>query len=322
VLARIAQESGALVLGVVALPFEFEGQRRQLQARNGWSRLRDAADGVIGLHNQKVSRLLHEDTPAVDIFNAANELWANGVRGILHLLTRRGLINVDFADIAAVLRGRHAEGSFASVEALGEARSREVIDKLLAHPALENGEVLAEADALLVNLAGGPDLTLADVNRVMDQLRRQPDDAQLVVGASIYEELRGRLRVTVIASKHDAAAAAKEVAVNVNELIAEQAAAAAAEQIETQFFTSPAVARSSSRFVPPAPDLPEDKKNQIFAEQNGKSGRVRKAAARLRQTQLPLEIVSKDRFEKSQPTIHHGEDLDVPTYVRRGIKLN
>jgi cell division protein FtsZ len=320
VLARIAKERGALVLGVVALPFEFEGQRRQHQAQEGLGRLRAAADGVICLHNQKVSELLNEDTRAIEIFSAANGLWAEGVRGILHMLTRRGLIHVDFADIASVLRGRRAESCFASVEAAGERRSREVIEKLLTHPLLESGRALTEADALLVNLAGGPDLTMADVNHVMDQLRRQPENAQLVMGASICEELAGRLRITIIASKFGKAIEAKRVVMDLEAIAAE--AVAANDQIETQFFSTPEVARTNSRFVPPAPDLPEGKKDQMFAEQNGKAGRVRKATARLRQTQLPLEIVSKDRFEKAPPTIHRGEDLDVPTYIRRGIKLN
>lgn len=321
VLARIAKESGALVLGVVALPFDFEGQRRQRQAQNGLDRLRAVADGVLCLHNQKVSRLHNEDTRALEIFSAATQLWAEGARGIIQMLTGRGLITVDFADVASVVRGRHAESSFASVEAAGEARSREAIEKLLTHPLLENGHALKEADALLVNLAGGPDLTMTDVNRVMDQLRRLPEDAQLLMSASICEELTGKLRITIIASKYGKADEPKGLTLDIDGIAAE-AAAASSEQIDTQFFKTPPAARTSSRFVPPAPDLPDDKKDQMFAEQNGMAGRVRKAAARLRQTQLPLEIISKDRFEKARPTIHRGEDLDVPTYIRRGIRLN
>ncbi|MCI0534935.1 MAG: cell division FtsZ family protein, partial [Verrucomicrobiales bacterium] len=165
VLARVARENGALVLGVVALPFDFEGQRRRQQAENGLECLRAVADGVLCWHNQKISQLLDENTRALEIFSAANELWAEGARGILHMLTRRGLINVDFADVASVLRGRHGESWFASAEGVGEARSREAVEKLLAHPLLEGGRALADADALLVNLAGGRDLTMAEVNR-------------------------------------------------------------------------------------------------------------------------------------------------------------
>ena len=203
--------------------------------RQGCARLRAVADGIICLHNQKVSRLLSENTRALEIFTVANELWADGVRGILQMLTRSGLINVDFADIALALRGRHSESSFASVEASGEARGREVIEKVMAHPLLECGRALADADALIVNLAGGPDLTIADVNCVMDQLRRQPENAQLVMGASISEELLGRLRVTIIASKY------AKVDTGAQEASTETGpgppgGSEAGGQIETQFF--------------------------------------------------------------------------------------
>jgi cell division protein FtsZ len=138
------------------------------------------------------------------------------------------------------------------------------------------------------------------------------------MGASICEELAGRLRVTIIASKY---ARAEEGGEATDDAGAPEEPESR-NQIETQFFKTPEATRTSSRFVPPAPDLSDERKDQIFIQQNGKAGRVRKAASRLRQTQLPLEIVSKGRFEKAQPTIHRGEDLDVPTYIRRGIKLN
>ena len=105
--------------------------------------------------------LLDESTRALDLFSTANELWAEGLRGILQMVTRRGLIDVDFADLAAVLRGRNAQSCFASVETSGETRSREAIEKLLAHPLLDEGRALAEADALLVTMTGGPGTTRA-----------------------------------------------------------------------------------------------------------------------------------------------------------------
>src|SRR5262249_30332575 len=148
---------------------------------------------------------------------------------------------------------------------------------------------------------------------VMDQLRRQPGNAQLVMGANICEELTDKLRITIIASKYGRPEQARG-AVPDPDIAVEEAAASG--RIETQFFKAAEVARTRSRFAPPAPDLSNDKKDRIFAAQNGRAGRVRKAAARLLQTQLPLEIISKDRFEKAQPTIHRGEDLDVPTYIR------
>ncbi len=127
---------------------------------------------MICLPNQKVFKLIDENTSVPEALKITNELLAQGVRGIWRLLTQTGLINVDFNDLCAVLRGRHEESSLATVEASGENRSHEVIEKLLAHPFLECGQVLAEADAVLVSLAGGPDMTMSEINRIMEKINR------------------------------------------------------------------------------------------------------------------------------------------------------
>src|SRR5882762_5004937 len=130
VLARLAKESGALVLGIVTLPFEFEGSRRQRQAQLGLREMKSEADGVICLPNQKVFKLIDENTSVDEALKITNELLAQGVRGIWRLLAHTGLINVDFNDLCAVLRGRHEESSLATVEASGENRAHEVTEKL------------------------------------------------------------------------------------------------------------------------------------------------------------------------------------------------
>src|SRR5258708_3512901 len=144
------KEPGGVVLGLVTLPFEFEGNRRQRQAQSGLRELKAEADGVICLPNQKVFKLIDENTSVPEALKITNELLAQGVRGIWRLLTQTGMINVDFNDLCARLRGRHEESSLATVEASSENRSHEVIEKLMTHPFLECGQVLAEADAVLV----------------------------------------------------------------------------------------------------------------------------------------------------------------------------
>ncbi len=192
------------MLGIVTLPFEFEGARRQRQAQFGLRELKAEADGVICLPNQKVFKLIDENTSMDEALKITNELLAQGVRGIWRLVTHTGLINVDFNDLCAVLRGRHEESSLATVEASGENRSHEVVEKLMAHPFLEGGQVLAEADAVLVSLAGGPDLTMAEVNRVMEQINRQCENAHIIMGAGIHEAFAGKLSVTLVASRQNA----------------------------------------------------------------------------------------------------------------------
>jgi len=247
----------------------------------------------------------------LETFKITNQLLADGVRGLWRLLTHKGLIEIHFPDLAALLRDRHAESAFAVAEAMGPTRSREVMDKLLAHPMLDGGQMLGESEAVLVSLIGGPDLTMAEVNRVMEQVNRQCEHAQVIMGAAIDESFAERLAVALIAARSNPEPEAGETAV-----------AGSGEELGQQLLPRSTTARPGSRFVPPAPALPPEQVQQLLTRQTRAGSRPRKSTARLRQTQLPLEIVSKGRFDKSEPTIHKGEDLDVPTYIRRGVALN
>jgi cell division protein FtsZ len=319
VLARLAKEAGAFVLAFVTLPFDCEGNRRRSQALNGLARLKAEADGVICLPNQKVFKLIDDQTSVVDTFKITNELLAGGVDGVWRLLARRGLIDIHFADLCALLRDRHGESTFAAAQGEGPTRSREVVDKLFAHPMLDGGKTLTEADAVLVSLVGGPDLTMAEVNRVMEHINGKCPRAQVVMGAAIDEGAHDRLSITVIASRRGVAGSARAE----SDDLAQAEAPQREERPESQFLDHEPGARPQSRFVPPPPPMTQEKMEQLVARQGAGTGRGRgRAGARLRQGQLPLDIVSKGRFDKSEPTIHKGEDLDVPTYIRRGVSLN
>ena len=312
VLAGAAKEAGALVLGFVTTPFDCEGGRRQRLAQYGLAELKAAADGVISLPNQKVFKMIDENTSVLETFKITNDFLAAGVRGVWRLLMHKGLIEIHFSDLAALLRDRHGESCFAVAEAMGPTRSREVMDKLLAHPMLEDGQMLGESDAVLVSLMAGPDLTMAEVNRVMEQVNRQCEHAQVIMGAAIDEAFKERLVVTLIAARKGAEP----------EPMGEAGAAGSGEGLAAQLLPQSSAARRGSRFLPPAPTLPPDQLQQLLARQGRGGSRPRKSLPKLRQGQLPLEIVSKGRFDKSEPTIHKGEDLDVPTYIRRGVALN
>jgi cell division protein FtsZ len=314
VLARVAKEAGALVLGIATLPFDFEGERRQRQAQQGLETFKSEADGVICLPNQKVFKIIDENTSMVETFRITNELLAQGVRSIWRLLSQTGMINIDFADLCTVVRGRHAESSFAAVEAMGPNRAREAVEKLMANPLLDAGQTLAEADTVLVSLVGGPDLTMAEVNRVMEQINRQCENAHIKMGAAIEESQGERLTVTLVASRRNGRPASSITQAGVTE--------ASLSPTDTQFLSAERAPRPLSRFVPPPPALTQEKAEQLLSQQSPASARQRRKASKLMQGCLPLEVVSKGRFEKSEPTIHRGEDLDVPTYIRRGVALN
>jgi cell division protein FtsZ len=305
VVARVARDGGALVLALVTLPFEFEGNRRQLQAQAGLQQLKSAADAVICLPNQRLFKLLDEKTSVLEAFNFSNGLLTEGLRGVWRLLTQTGLINVDFADLCSVTRGRHAASSFATAEAGGEKRAEQVIAKLLAHPLLDGGQVLTGADSALVSIVGGPEMTMSEIHKLMEPINRQAENANIIFGATIDPAFSGRLSVTLIASNHP-----------VEE--APAGASAAGQAAPLQFLDPAASEHPPSRFVVPPAAISPEKREQLL---KGPAGRSRKKTSRL-QKELPLEIVFKGRFEKSEPTIRHGEDLDVPTYIRRGVPLN
>jgi len=285
ILARAAREAGALVLAFVTLPFDCEGNRRESQAQTALEQLKAAADGVICLPSQKIFKLIDENTSVVDTFSFSGGFLIEGVRGVWQLLTRPGLIQVHFADLCGLLRDRHAENVFAFVEASGAGRSREVVEKILAHPLLDEGRALADSEAVLVSMLAGKDLTMAEVNRVMEQVKRQCSHAQIIMGAAVDAELKTKLCVTIIAAK--------------------QAPSVVPTRVEARTGTANSNPAGKSDIVMTRPSRPR-----------------RSGPAKAVQTQLPLTIISKGRFDKSEPTLHHGEDLDVPTFIRRGVPLN
>lgn len=326
VLARAARESGALALVLATLPFDFEGRRRQVQARTALEELRSAADAVISLPNQKVAALLDERTPLTETLEHIDELLGRGVHGLLRLLRRDGLINVDFADLCQVVRGRPAESCFATAEAEGENRARDLVEKLARHPLLDSGRDLAEADALLISLTGGPDLSLKDVNQVMEHINRAAEHAQMVMGALMDPALNGRLAATVIVSRRStpelaAAAPGGKIAADPAPPAAEfpthdAPGAGGREQIRTPG------SGASRHFVPPPPELTPEQAERLLAERAGPAGIRRRARGKPEQIALPLQVVSKGRFARTDPTVYQGMDLDVPTFRRRGILLN
>jgi cell division protein FtsZ len=321
VVARVARQTGALVLGIVTLPFDFEGARCQRQAQAGLRRLRAEADAVFCLPSQRLLQLSSAPVSAMDSFAALHGLLAEAVRSFHRLLTQPGLMRVSLAALCAVLRDRHAEGGFARIEAQGERRVHEVAEQITSHPWLEGGQVFARAGAVVVSIVAGPDLTLAEVETVMAPIHERCGEAPVLVGVAEDPTFQQRLAVTVIVSR-SAAQPSQDLP---QERTADAAASAPAPtasetEFDTEFFQPSPVPRPAPRLVPPPPELSDAQKQQLLARQRRAASKG--AGPRMKQILLPLEITSKGRFAKSEPTIHRGEDLDVPTYIRRGVVLN
>lgn len=310
VLARIARRAGALVVAMVTTPYEFEGPRRQKQSAVGLQLLRSEADAVVAVPNQKTSQLLDERATVLDAFAFTNKVLADALLGIYQMLTRPGLINVDFAYLSSVLRGRHVESALATASARGEHRAREVMEKILANPLLDHGRALADADQILASIVASSDLTMAEINQIMEQLGRHTEDRQLIVGTAIDHSQPDYIGVTVIASR------------NGKTPLADRLPETSPQKISLgengSFIEEDRMPRPAPRFVAPPPESTPEKTRHLLETQP--NSRRKKNA--WKQEMLALEIVSRGRFEKSEPTVHRGADLDVPTYIRRGVPLN
>lgn len=319
VLARAARETGALVLAFVTLPFDCEGNRRQQQAQHALNQLKLACDGVLCLPNQKAFQLLDAKMSFLDTFRATTGLLTEGMRGVWRLLMHRGMIQIHFEELCALLRERHGESYFATVEAAGATRTADVIGKIPTHPLLDGGKALEGAASVLVSILGGPDLSMADVNQVMADVNARCPKARVIMGAAVDDNFQDRLAVTLIATRPRQPETAKVAAAKTADTETPETAAA----FGAELLHPTEAERPRTRMVPPAPVLTMEQRDEIISKQTGKPGRARKQTGpRMRQTTLPLDIVNKGRFDKSEPTIYKGEDLDLPTYVRRGVALN
>lgn len=314
VAARIAKECGAIALAITTLPWEAEGPRRMQQAQAGLRELQAAADAVITLPNEKLAALVEEHTNLPDSFERINDVLTQGLRGVWQMLALRGIINIDFADLRAVLGGRHAESLVATSEAAGSQRAQDCVDKLLGSPFLDGGDALRQCDMMLLSILGGSDLQLGEVHRLMELIQRLSPEAHLIVGAAVDPSFTGKLTVTVLASR-------KPAPVEVSKP-AQAPAPLPPTESDTGFMRPQGQVKSGpTKLVPPPPEMSFEKKQQLFAKQSP-GRRTRVSGKKFEQVMLPLDVVSKGRFEKSVPNIRDGEDLDYPTYIRRGMQLN
>ena len=198
VIARLAREAGALTVGVVTLPFDFEGPVRRARAEAGLERLREEVDVIIVIQNQRLIERA-AGVPIAQAFELADEVLRTGVQGISDLITVPGLVNLDFADVAAVLRGA-GTAMMGIGEGQGSGRATQAAKAAATNPLFE-GESLRGARKVLLNITGGEDLTLAEVTQIAEVVRKQIAlDADLTFGAVVRGEMQGRVKVTVIAA--------------------------------------------------------------------------------------------------------------------------
>ncbi|MDB4852085.1 cell division protein FtsZ [Alphaproteobacteria bacterium] len=204
VIARAARERGILTVGVITKPFEFEGQRRMKQAESGIEELQAYVDTLIIIPNQNLFRLANERTTFADAFHIADTVLHQGVCGVTNLMIKPGLINLDFADIRAVM-GEMGKAMMGTGEASGESRATQAAEAAINNPLLDD-TTMKGAHAVLINITGGMDMTLFEVDEAANRIRKEVDaDATIIFGSAFDDKLEGVMRVSVVATGIDAA---------------------------------------------------------------------------------------------------------------------
>jgi cell division protein FtsZ len=199
VIARLAREAGALTVGVVTKPFVFEGKRRLRQAEEGIEELKETVDTLIVIPNQRLLSIAAKTTTMLEAFNKADDVLLQAVRGISDLIITPGLINLDFADVRTVMQ-EMGLALMGSATATGENRAVEAAQKAISSPLLEDISIQG-ARGVLINVTGGPDLGVHEINEAASMIQEEAhEDANIIFGAVIDENLADELRITVIAT--------------------------------------------------------------------------------------------------------------------------
>ncbi len=199
VIARQARETGALTVGVVTKPFMFEGNRRMRQAEQGLRDLKEAVDTLITIPNQRLLSIASRTTSMRDAFRKADDVLLQAVRGISELVTVHGLINLDFADVRTIMSER-GMAMMGAASASGENRAVEAAQRAISSPLLEDVSIKG-ARGLLVNITGGPEMSLYEVNEALSLIQEEADaEANIIFGAVIDEQIGDEIHVTVIAT--------------------------------------------------------------------------------------------------------------------------
>jgi cell division protein FtsZ len=199
IVAQVAKELGALTVAIVTKPFRFEGKKRRLQAEEGWQELKKAVDTIITIPNDRLLTISEKNTPLIQAFKKADEVLYQAAKGIADLIIMPGLVNLDFNDVKTIM-SEMGMAIMGMGKASGERRALEAAQQAICNPLLEDVSIKG-AKGVLINIAGGPDLTLYEVSEAASLIQEEAsEEANIIFGAVIEEGLGDEVRVTVIAT--------------------------------------------------------------------------------------------------------------------------
>jgi cell division protein FtsZ len=394
VIAQIAREIGALVIAFATLPFTFEGKRRAAQARDALARLHEFTDAVVCFENDRMADMVAPKAGIHQAFAVADMTISQSLRSIVNLIQRPGIMRIGFDDLLAALRGGGGRCLFGFGESDSDNRAHQALTQALKNPLMDRGRSLANAASVLVQITGGPGMTLSEVEILMRDLNKHiGEETQLLFGTAVDGRMGDRLSVTLLSSLPVEAVAGVAAAVRVSgsdpgsttpatttyqsrkpkrpviatppapqpviETVAEPTIESLVESearnipvaIEPEpaqpVMQEPEISQSESVIEeenlppremteatplvetqmeenpppqPPTPRIIPPKKKPLMAPKVEPENPKREKAA-ARQEILQFEPVTRGRFEKSEPTIVEGQDLDVPTFLRKNIRV-
>ena len=351
IVAQLAREAGSLVIAFATLPFSFEGKRRAAQAQDALSRLNEIANAVICFENDRMGDMVAPKAGIHQAFGIADMTISQSVRSIVNLIQRPGLIRIGFDDLFAALRSQNGRCLFGFGESDTDNRAHDALTQALKNPLMDKGRMLSEAAHVLVQVAGGPGMTLSEVEILMRELGRHVrDHTQIVFGTAVDGKMGNRLSVTIISSLASEDSIATQdtspppepflapppaILEQVEEpppapptidIVPEIESAASPEPAPDDLIAvePPVAAEAPPPPVPapsikkPAPRLIPPKKKPVV-EKEAKPPKEKIVQAK--QEVLQFEPVTRGRFEKSEPTIVEGQDLDIPTFLRKNIRV-
>jgi cell division protein FtsZ len=365
IVAQLAREAGSLVIAFATLPFSFEGKRRAAQAQDALARLNEVANAVICFENDRMGDMVAPKAGIHQAFGVADMTISQSLRSIVNLIQRPGLIRIGFDDLFAALRSENGRCLFGFGESDSDNRAHDALTQALKNPLMDRGRMLADASHVLVQVAGGPGMTLSEVEILMRELGKHVrDHTQIVFGTAVDGKMGNRLSVTIISSLESEDSPIAQQPPPIPEPFLAPPPAAL-EQIDEPAPPAPPV----PKIDPPspsygvagiapepeaAPHLEAKASDLIPFEQPAPieppPAPIKKAAPRLippkkkpiekpaagpevkppkppkeknyaKQEVMQFEPVTRGRFEKSEPTIVEGQDLDVPTFMRKNVKV-
>ena len=365
VVAQLAREAGSLVIVFATLPFSFEGKRRTEQAQEALVRLGEVANAVICFENDRMGDMVAPKAGIHQAFAFADVMISQSVRSIVNLIQRPGLIRIGFDDLLSALRSQNGRCLFGFGESDSDNRAHDALTQALKNPLMDKGRMLADAANVLVQVAGGPGMTLSEVEILMKELGRHVrDNTQILFGTAVDGRMGNRLSVTILSSiaNENAPEQTLETAyappipapapfVPASPPIWEQQPEPlpvddSAPPLETQDMVEAIEAENASEPEPeelipfqapvsieapikpdlepqktaPGPRVIVPKKKPVFTKEPVNPVKPDKMV-QAKQEVMQFEPVTRGRFEKSEPTIVEGQDLDVPTFLRKNVRV-